>query len=127
MVEKLRNMAEHPQERGLLNKVSLSPKDIGFYTHFSLTNSPALQRPTPWTQEDYVPHTPSSCLLAQSSTSGEPKACLNPDGPSSNVGFRLAESTESYPHFLFVCFLFCFLGPHLWHMEVPRLGVISEL
>ena len=28
--------------------------------------------------------------------------------------------------FLFVC-LFCFLGPHLWHMEAPRLGVESEL
>ena len=25
----------------------------------------------------------------------------------------------------FVCF--CFLGPHVWHMEVPRLGVESEL
>ena len=24
-------------------------------------------------------------------------------------------------------FLFCFLGPHLWHMEGPRLGVKSEL
>ena len=23
--------------------------------------------------------------------------------------------------------LFVFLGPHLWHMEVPRLGVESEL
>ena len=22
---------------------------------------------------------------------------------------------------------FCFLGPHLWHMEAPRLGVESEL
>ena len=28
--------------------------------------------------------------------------------------------------FLFV-FLFCFLGLHLWHMEVPRLGTESEL
>ena len=28
--------------------------------------------------------------------------------------------------FLFM-YLFCFLGPHLWHMEVPRLGVKSEL
>ena len=27
--------------------------------------------------------------------------------------------------FLFVCFVF--LGPHLWHMEVPRLGVKWEL
>ena len=24
-------------------------------------------------------------------------------------------------------FYFSFLGPHLWHMEVPRLGVKSEL
>ena len=27
---------------------------------------------------------------------------------------------------LFVC-LFCFLGLHLWHMEVPRLGIKLEL
>ena len=27
----------------------------------------------------------------------------------------------------FVLVLFVFLGPHLWHMEVPRLGVESEL
>ena len=24
-------------------------------------------------------------------------------------------------------FLFCFLGPHLWHMDIPRLGVKLEL
>ena len=30
--------------------------------------------------------------------------------------------------FLFVClFLFCFLGPHLQHLEVPRLGAELEL
>ena len=29
--------------------------------------------------------------------------------------------------FCFVLFCFCFLGPHLRHMEVPRLGVKSEL
>ena len=29
--------------------------------------------------------------------------------------------------FLFVCLLFCFLGPYLWHMVIPRLGVESEL
>ena len=28
--------------------------------------------------------------------------------------------------FVFFCF-FCFLRPNLWHMEVPRLGVESEL
>ena len=27
-------------------------------------------------------------------------------------------------HFIFI---FCFLGQHLWHVEVPRLGVQSEL
>ena len=26
-----------------------------------------------------------------------------------------------------VCVSFVFLGPHLWHTEVPRLGVESEL
>ena len=31
----------------------------------------------------------------------------------------------SYP-LIFIC-LFSFLGPHLWHMEIPRLGVKSEL
>ena len=60
MVEKLRNMAEHPQEGGLLHEDSLPPKDVGFYTHFSLTSSPALQRPTPRTLENYTPNTPSS-------------------------------------------------------------------
>ena len=30
--------------------------------------------------------------------------------------------------FLFVClFVLIFLGPHLWHVEVPRLGAESEL
>ena len=27
----------------------------------------------------------------------------------------------------FYLFVYCFLGPHLWHMVVPRLGVESEL
>ena len=30
-------------------------------------------------------------------------------------------------HFIIFLFLFLFLGLHLWHMEVPRLGVQSEL
>ena len=31
-------------------------------------------------------------------------------------------------HWFFKCFFFFFfLGPHQWHMEVPRLGVKSEL
>ena len=33
-----------------------------------------------------------------------------------------------FPHHLFVClFVYVFLGLHLWHMEVPRLGIQSEL
>ena len=27
----------------------------------------------------------------------------------------------------FFFFCFCFLGPHPWHMKVPRLGVETEL
>ena len=30
-------------------------------------------------------------------------------------------------HSFGVFFVFCFLGLHPWHMEVPRLGVESEL
>ena len=30
-------------------------------------------------------------------------------------------------HLVFYFVLFCFLGPHPWHMEVPRLGVQLEL
>ena len=37
----------------------------------------------------------------------------------------IAQFRESYSLFGFV--LFCFLGPHLWPMEVPRLGFESEL
>ena len=29
--------------------------------------------------------------------------------------------------FYFLFFIFCFLGPHLWHVEVPKLGVRFEL
>jgi len=41
----------------------------------------------------------------------------------------LQESSETnfFLLFLFFIFIFCFLGPHLQHMEVPRLGVKSEL
>ena len=36
--------------------------------------------------------------------------------------------TTDFPYFLFFFFFFfIFLGPHPWHMEVPRLGVDSEL
>ena len=34
---------------------------------------------------------------------------------------------EELPNFLFIFFIFCFLGLHLWLMEVPGLGVESEL
>ena len=32
-----------------------------------------------------------------------------------------------FPWFYQCSFIFCFLGLHPWHMEVPRLGVKSEL
>uniref|UniRef100_A0A8D2BGF6 Uncharacterized protein n=1 Tax=Sus scrofa TaxID=9823 RepID=A0A8D2BGF6_PIG len=28
---------------------------------------------------------------------------------------------------LLFCFVFCFLGPHSWHMDIPRLGVELEM
>ena len=36
-------------------------------------------------------------------------------------------SVFSFLSFFFFFFYFFFLGLHLWHMEVPRLGVASEL
>ena len=36
-------------------------------------------------------------------------------------------TTEPQWELLLFYFLFCFLGPHPWHMEVPRLEVKSEL
>ena len=38
---------------------------------------------------------------------------------------RLLARSSYMPHFFFWSFFF--LGPHLWHMEVPRLGVEAEL
>ena len=32
-----------------------------------------------------------------------------------------------YYSFFIILFYFVFLGPHPWHMEIPRLGVESEL
>ena len=29
--------------------------------------------------------------------------------------------------YLYFVLFFSFLGPHLWHMDIPRLGVESEL
>ena len=42
-----------------------------------------------------------------------------------SLGFFML-STYTYS-FLFIYLFFVFLGPFLWHMEIPRLGVESEL
>ena len=34
---------------------------------------------------------------------------------------------QIFVYFLLLFYFFVFLGPHLWHMEVPRLGVELEL
>ena len=39
---------------------------------------------------------------------------------------NLLREARDRPAFSWI-FVFVFLGPHLWHMEVPRLGVKSEL
>ena len=43
----------------------------------------------------------------------------------SNFDYMFTITCEFYTTFFF--FLSFFLGQHLWHMEVPRLGVRSEL
>ena len=43
------------------------------------------------------------------------RLCLSNKLPGAAGGLK--------PHFIY----FCFLGPHWWHMEVPRLGVQLEL
>ena len=49
------------------------------------------------------------------------------------IGFVNHCATTGTPQFLFIyiyCFIFClfiFLGPHLWHMEVPRLRAELDL
>ena len=40
-------------------------------------------------------------------------------------GFMIPQKERR--RFVLFLFLFCFSGPHLWHMEVPRLVVDSEL
>ena len=39
----------------------------------------------------------------------------------------IKQKSCSEPQFFFFFFFFCFLGLHLQHMEVPRLGVQSEV
>ena len=48
---------------------------------------------------------------------------VSPDASSphqSSAGFSASSQSLPVPAFFF---FFCFLGPHLWHMEFPRLGV----
>ena len=47
----------------------------------------------------------------------------NPLSHCGNSGFDFLSFLPSF----FFFFFFCFLGSHLWHMEVPGLGVESEL
>ena len=49
--------------------------------------------------------------------------------PTNNVGgFPFLHTLSSTKRGFFGLFLFfCFLGLHLWHMEIPRLGVELEL
>ena len=44
---------------------------------------------------------------------------LGPDEKFTDDNFRYL--------FIYLLFIFVFLGPHPWHMEVPQLGVESEL
>ena len=53
----------------------------------------------------------------------------NPSHSSDNArSSTLCTTRELQQVFNFILFIYChvFLGPHLWHTEVPRLGVESE-
>ena len=43
--------------------------------------------------------------------------------------YCVAWNTFPHSHYLFFCLFVCFafLGPYLWHIEVPRLGLELEL
>ena len=41
--------------------------------------------------------------------------------------WQLEKRLVSFFIYFFIFLSFVFLGPHLWHMEIPRLGVHSEL
>ena len=46
---------------------------------------------------------------------------LNEESPFPNASSAKVEKPALFC-FIYL-FIFVFLGPHLWHMEVPRLGV----
>ena len=47
---------------------------------------------------------------------------------ATEAGFRAGEKyIARLKGFFFLYFYFCFLGPHLRHMEAPRLGAEQEL
>ena len=60
---------------------------------------------------------------------GHQTSLLHPPSTSNPSAITLIlQQRIRWPSFLWSCdfFFFCFLGPHLQHMEVPRLGVKSQ-
>ena len=69
------------------------------------------------------PQCPGPCRAAQASPNRHPPPGWPP------VPTEPLQNAPSFPLFLLhsYLFIFCFLGPHPWQMQVPRLGVESEL
>ena len=44
-----------------------------------------------------------------------------------HTNIKLKQTFHEIIHIHVMLLFFCFLGLHLWHLEVPRLGVESEL
>ena len=55
------------------------------------------------------------------------KAGADADHLGCGIGHRKSLTFAFWCLFFFFFFFFVFLGPHLRHLEVPRLGVQSEL
>ena len=104
----------------------LSPTDTGVWGAAPVVQSPVVTKCQMRGSSGSLPFWPLS-------TSFKKYSCSK-STTSSGFGFSAASSTLPWPHYFCATFLFtrfffffCFLGPYPQHMEVPRLGVESEL
>ena len=57
----------------------------------------------------------------------EKNILCNGNQKKGGVAILISDKIDFFSHFFKIFVVVVFLGLHPWHMEVPRLGVISEL